>query len=95
MISKFIIKIGSIYAVGRSPAYLKRKHSVTFGTACLQYFVPQLVIENQNADDVLERIHTDSESGKPIHELELIFAPLMSSRFSIKKCSLIQSDWRN
>lgn len=29
-------------------------------------------------------MHTDIESGKPVNELELIFAPLMESRLSVK-----------
>lgn len=43
------------------------------------------MIETRNADEVLERINTDIESGKPVNELELIFAPLMESRLPVKE----------
>ena len=34
---------------------------------------------------MLERIHTDIDAGKPVNELELIFAPLMESRLPVKE----------
>ena len=39
----------------------------------------------RNADEVLERIHADIDAGKPVNELELIFAPLMESRLPVKE----------
>ena len=58
--------------------------SLTIDSGCLQYSVRHQVIKTRNADEVLERIHTDIESGNPVNELELIFAPLMESRLPIK-----------
>jgi hypothetical protein len=43
-----------------------------------------LIIQGRNADEVLERIHNEIVSGKTVNELELIFAPLMESRLSVK-----------
>ena len=34
---------------------------------------------------MLERIYTDIDAGKPVNELELIFAPLMESRLPVKE----------
>ena len=74
-----------IHTVILSPAHSKRNSPVKIDTGCLQYSVLHQVIESRNADEVLERIHRDIESGKPVNELELIFAPLMESRRSIRE----------
>lgn len=68
-----------------SPVYSKQNSPVKIDTGCLQYSVLHQVIESRNADEVLERIHRDIESGKPVNELELIFAPLMESRLPMKE----------
>ncbi len=73
-----------IHTVVLSPAYSNRDSPVTIDSGCFQYSVRHLVIKTRNADEVLERIQSDIDSGKPVHELELIFAPLMESRLPMK-----------
>jgi len=75
-----------IHTIVISPAYSKRHSSVTINTGCFHYSVKHLIIQGRNTDEVLERIHNEIVSGKPVNELELIFAPLMESRLSVRIC---------
>lgn len=67
-----------------SPAYSEKSSSKTIDSGFFQYSVLHLVIRGRNADEILEGICKDTESGKSVHELELIFAPLMESRLPTK-----------
>ncbi len=78
----------NIHTIVLSPASIRQSGKRNIDTGSLQYSVTHLVIHGRNADELLERIQKEISEGRPIHELELIFIPLMESRLSVKELLL-------
>ena len=72
-----------VHTVVLSPFFARDGGMRGFTMGSLSYSVNHVVIHDRNADEVLERVREELLAGRPIHELELIFVPLMKSRLSI------------
>ena len=72
-----------VHTVVLSPFFTRDGGMRGFTMGSLSYSVNHVVIHDRNADEVLERVREELLAGRPIHELELIFVPLMKSRLSI------------
>ena len=73
-----------VHTVVLSPASASTEGTRGFDMGSLQYSVTHIVIRDRNADEVLEQVRKELSAGRPIHEIELIFVPLMESRLSIE-----------
>ena len=72
-----------VHTVVLSPFFARDGGMRGFTMGSLSYLVNHVVIHDRNADEVLERVREELLAGRPIHELELIFVPLMKSRLTI------------
>ena len=72
-----------VHTVVLSPFFAHDGGMRGFSMGSLSYSVNHVVIHDRNADEVLERVREELLAGRPIHEIELIFVPLMKSRLSV------------